>query len=68
MLSIIDDTSAAVATRADANGETVRVPSDAAGIALQNSINMPPSLKKNQGSQVAQTGSRSAVAISDMMR
>jgi type IV secretion system protein VirB10 len=53
LLSIIDDTSAAVATRADANGETVRVPSDAAGIALQNSINMPPSLKKNQGSLVS---------------
>ncbi len=53
LLSIIDDTSAAVASRADANGETVRVPSDAAGIALQNSINMPPSLKKNQGSLVS---------------
>lgn len=53
LLSIVDDTSAAVATRADPNGETVRVPSDAAGIALQNSINIPPSLKKPQGSQVA---------------
>ena len=53
LLSIVDDTAAAVASRADSNGETVRVPSDAAGIALQNSINIPPSLKKNQGSQVA---------------
>jgi type IV secretion system protein VirB10 len=53
LLSIIDDSSAAVASRTDSNGETVRVPSDAAGIALQNSINIPPSLKKNQGSQVS---------------
>ena len=53
LLSIIDDSSAAVASRADPNGETLRVPSDAAAVALQNSINIPPSLKKNQGSQVA---------------
>jgi type IV secretion system protein VirB10 len=53
LLSVIDDSSAAVASRADQNGETLRVPSDAAGVALQNSINIPPSLKKNQGSQVA---------------
>jgi len=53
LLSIIDDASAAAATRTDSNGETVRVPSDAAGIALQNSINIPPSLKKPQGSEVS---------------
>ncbi len=53
LLSIVDDTAAAVASRADTNGETVRVPSDAAGIALQNSINIPPSLKKPQGAQVS---------------
>jgi len=53
LLSIVDDTAAAVATRSDSNGETVRVPSDAAGIALQNSINIPPSLKKPQGAEVA---------------
>lgn len=53
LLSIVDDTSAAVASRDNQNGETVRVPSDAAGVALQNSINIPPSLKKPQGSQVA---------------
>lgn len=53
LLSIIDDTSAAVATRTNQNGETIRVPSDAAGVALQNSINIPPSLKKPQGSEVA---------------
>lgn len=53
LLSVIDDGSAAVASRADPNGQTLRVPSDAAAVALQNSINIPPSLKKNQGSQVA---------------
>jgi type IV secretion system protein VirB10 len=53
LLSIIDDSSAAVASHVDQNGETVRVPSDAAAVALQNSINIPPSLKKNQGSEVA---------------
>ena len=53
LLSIIDDSAAAVATHADPNGETLRVPSDAAGVALQNSINIPPSLKKAQGSQVS---------------
>ena len=31
---------------------TVRVPSDVAGIALQNSINLPPILRKNQGEDV----------------
>ncbi len=53
MLSIVDDSTAAVATRADPNGETVRVPSDAAAVSLQNSINIPPNLKKPQGAQVA---------------
>jgi type IV secretion system protein VirB10 len=53
LLSIVDDTSAAVASRGNQTGETVRVPSDAAGIALQNSINIPPSLTKPQGAQVA---------------
>ena len=53
LLSVIDDTSAAVASRNNTNGETIRVPSDAAGVALQNSINIPPSLRKSQGSEVA---------------
>ena len=30
-----------------------RVPSDAAAVALQNSVNIPPTLTKAQGSQVA---------------
>lgn len=53
LLSIVDDTSSVVASRNDPNGTVTRVPSDAAGIALQNSINIPPSLKKPQGAQVA---------------
>ncbi|MBS0412309.1 MAG: type IV secretion system protein VirB10 [Proteobacteria bacterium] len=53
LLSIVDDTAAAVASRRDPNGEVARAPSDAAGIALQNSINIPPTLTKPQGSQVA---------------
>jgi type IV secretion system protein VirB10 len=53
LLSIIDDGSSAVASRVDPNSETLHVPSDAAAVALQNSINIPPSLKKAQGSLVA---------------
>lgn len=53
LLSIVDDTTAAVATRADPNGATVRAPSDASAVALQNSINITPSLTKAQGSEVA---------------
>lgn len=53
LLSIVDDSSTALASRSNANGETTRVPSDAAAAALQNSINIPPNLTKAQGSQVA---------------
>ena len=53
LLSIVDDATGAAASRGNQNGETVRVPSDAAAVALQNSINIPPSLTKAQGSQVA---------------
>jgi type IV secretion system protein VirB10 len=53
LLSIVDDTASAVASSHDPNGEVTRVPSDAAGIALQNSINIPPTLTKPQGAQVA---------------
>jgi type IV secretion system protein VirB10 len=53
LLSIIDDASAAAATRTDQTGETVRVPSDTAGVSLQNTINIPPSLKKPQGAEVS---------------
>lgn len=52
LLSIVDDGTAAVASGNTAPG-TTRLPSDAAGIALQNSINIPPSLRKAQGSEVS---------------
>lgn len=52
LLSIVDD--AAYAVAGPNNGANVtRLPSDAAGIAVQNSINIPPSLRKVQGSEVS---------------
>lgn len=52
LLSIVDSASYAVA--GPNNGANVtRLPSDAAGIAVQNSINIPPSLRKAQGSEVS---------------
>ncbi|HEY2355950.1 MAG TPA: type IV secretion system protein VirB10 [Phenylobacterium sp.] len=52
LLSIVDDGAAAVASK---NGalETLRLPSDAASVALERSIDLPPTLKKAQGSEVA---------------
>ena len=52
LLSVVDD--GAYALAGSGNGyETARLPSDAAGIALQNSVNIPPSLRKAQGSEVS---------------
>lgn len=52
LLSIVDD--AAYAVAGPNNGSNItRLPSDAAGIAVQNSINIPPSLRKSQGSEVS---------------
>lgn len=51
LLSVVDDGSYAVAGTASSN--TARVPSDAAAVALQNSVNIPPSLRKPQGSEVS---------------
>jgi type IV secretion system protein VirB10 len=52
LLSIVDDAVSAAA--GPNNGANVtRLPSDAAGIAVQNSINIPPSLRKAQGSEVS---------------
>lgn len=53
LLSIVDDGSAAAAARVAPGSETLRVPSDAAAVAMQNSVNIPPSLRKAQGSQVS---------------
>jgi type IV secretion system protein VirB10 len=52
LLSIVDSGSAALAPSASGSG-VVRVPSDAAGVALQGSIDIPPTLHKAQGSEVA---------------
>jgi type IV secretion system protein VirB10 len=53
LLSLVDD---GIYAATQGNGRdfqnTIRVPSDAAGIALQNSINLPPVLRKNQGEDV----------------
>ncbi len=51
LLSIVDD--GAYALAGGAGGNTARVPSDAAAVALQNSVNIPPSLRKAQGSEVS---------------
>lgn len=52
LLSIVDDGAYAVAGR-DTQFGTARLPSDAAGIALQGSVNIPPTLTKPQGSEVS---------------
>jgi type IV secretion system protein VirB10 len=53
LLSIVDDAASSAFSRYDPGGQVARVPSDAAAVALQNSINIPPTLTKAQGSQVA---------------
>lgn len=52
LLSIVDEGAYAAFGR-DAAPGTTRLPSDAAGIALQNSINIPPTLRRPQGSEVS---------------
>jgi type IV secretion system protein VirB10 len=52
LLSIVDDGAYAIAGR-DSQYGTTRLPSDAAGIALQGSVNIPPTLTKPQGAEVS---------------
>jgi type IV secretion system protein VirB10 len=52
LLSIVDDAAAALAPKTNSL-ETLRVPTNAAGVALQHSVDLPPTLKKAQGSEVA---------------
>lgn len=52
LLSIVDSGAYAVAGRDRGDG-AARLPSDAAGIALENSIDIPPSLRKAQGAEVS---------------
>ena len=56
LLSLVDD-AAYIAGQAASSGNnnfsnTTRTPSEGAGIALQNSVNIRPVLKKNQGEEV----------------
>lgn len=53
LLSLVDDGLYAAVGRDDAVRETARVPSDAAGVALQNSVDIPPTLRKPQGAEVS---------------
>jgi len=53
LLSIVDDGVYAAAGRGQDFQTIARVPSDAAAIALQNSIAIPPTLRKAQGSEVS---------------
>nr|WP_313391189.1 type IV secretion system protein VirB10 [Brevundimonas diminuta] len=53
LLSIVDDGVYAAAGREREFQSSARVPSDAAAIALQNSITIPPTLRKAQGSEVS---------------
>ena len=55
LLSIIDD-AANIAAQSAGRGRfntTMDVPSETASIALQNSIGIPPRLRKNQGEEVS---------------
>ena len=53
LLSLVDDGLYAAAGREGALRETARVPSDAAGVALQNSVDIPATLRKPQGAEVS---------------
>ncbi|MGH6964118.1 MAG: type IV secretion system protein VirB10, partial [Phenylobacterium sp.] len=52
LLSIVDDGAYAIAGD-DSHSATARLPSDAAAIAVQNGANIPPTLRKAQGADVA---------------
>ncbi len=52
LLSIVDDGANALAASSAAPG-TARLPSDAAAVALQSSVAIPPSLRKAQGAEVS---------------
>lgn len=52
LLSVVDDATTAVAAQGN-SGTINRVPSETASVALKNDINIPPVLRKPQGSEVA---------------
>lgn len=53
LLSIVDDGLQAAVGRGDAFASTARAPSDAAAIALEGSIGIPPTLRRPQGGEVS---------------
>lgn len=53
LLSLVDDGLYAAVGRDDAARNTARVPSDAAGVALQSSVDIPATLRKAQGAEVS---------------
>lgn len=53
LLSIVDDGLSAAAGRGGDFQSTARAPSDAAGVALQSSVGITPTLRKAQGSEVS---------------
>ena len=53
LLSIVDDGVYAAAGQGDGGSATARLPSDAAAVALQGSVDIPPTLRKGQGTEVS---------------
>lgn len=53
LLSVVDDVAYAAAGGGQEVPSTARLPSDAATVALQGSIGIPPTLRKAQGSEVS---------------
>ncbi len=53
LLSIVDDGVYAAAGQGDGGAATARLPSDAAAVALQGSVDIPPTLRKSQGAEVS---------------
>jgi type IV secretion system protein VirB10 len=53
LLSVVDDAAYAAAGGGQSLPSTARVPSDAAAMALQGSVSIPPTLRKAQGSEVS---------------
>lgn len=53
LLSLVDDGAALALDQDEAASRTTRLPSDAAAMALQGSIDIPPTLRTTQGSEVS---------------
>ena len=52
LLSLVDDGAHAAFDQGDRSSQTARLPSDAAATALAGSVDIPPTLRKAQGSEV----------------